>query len=263
MSKLLSLVFSLFCLQLNAQKFMSLPDTMKSAALHYDIRMKSGVGYMRYQFGEYELKNGKKGWSTSTTTYGTNSLFNILFLAREQQTRIKEKSSFSLVQKEKDTAFVQVAINTSLRYTDYSQHLIKIFRHEKELESSSASYVAVIRTTLDTTEWMLSTFTEEKDFESWNFRKDFRGWLTDGLRVINLRPVFAYDDGKEHVTGEMLGCIFEEEGRPIAAIQFLGPVFTNFQKQNHIWLPQTDSAFNLVLAAASTALMARAHQMRP
>lgn len=239
-----------------AQKMMRLPDAAFAEPLQ--VKQKTGIGFLRYEFGEYRLVNSRKGWwtKTETATERQDVLSRLLSNVKEVEQTSKEKRSFRLVRNNTDTAIVNIAIATTVYYNQPKNNIFG--RHEGPATATrgSSSFLATILAA-DTTEWIFST-TIADTAGLVNRSTEIAGVLTNGIREIELLPVEEYADGKKAMF--LLGYVFRENGVPIAAVQFRGlPLMAH--KQNFVWLPKEDNPrLQFVLAAVATALMARAHE---
>jgi hypothetical protein len=245
--------------QSNAQKLMQLPDNIAQLAEPLQVKQKAGIGFLRYEFGPYRLLNSRKGWTSksNTTTERHDVLSRLLSNVEEVEQSIKEKRSFKLLRNETDTAIVNMAISTTLYY---SQPKNNIFGRNEGSATYNRGKSDLITTILsaDTSDWIFST-AQQQTGGVVSISEEIIGVLTNGIREIELLPVNHYADGKKAMY--VLGYVFRENGIPIAAVQFRGlPMMAH--KQNFVWLPKNENKeLQFVIAAVATAMMAMSQEM--
>ena len=254
----------IFCLllvmqQSVAQKRMQLPNNSTQLAEPLQVKQKTGIGFLRYEFGPFRLLNSRKGWTSksNTTTERHDVLSRLLSNVEEVEQNIKEKRSFQLLRNNTDTAIVNMAISTTLYY---SQPKNNIFGRNEGPATYNRGKSDLITTILsaDTSDWIFST-AQQQTGSVVSISEEIIGVLTNGIREIELLPVNHYADGKKAMY--VLGYVFQENGIPIAAVQFRGlPLMAH--KQNFVWLPKNESKeLQFVIAAVATAMMALSQEM--
>lgn len=245
--------------QSNAQKLMQLPDSLSQLGEPLQVKQKTGIGFLRYEFGPYRLLNSRKGWTTKSTatTERQDVLSRLLSNVEEVEQNIKEKRSFKLLRNDTDTAIVNMAISTTLYY---SQPKNNIFGRNEGPATYNRGKSDLITTILsaDTSDWIFSTAQQETAGVV-SISEEIIGVLTNGIREIELLPVNHYADGKKAMY--VLGYVFRENGIPVAAVQFRGlPMMAH--KQNFVWLPKNENKeLQFVIAAVATAMMAMSQEM--
>ena len=232
---------------------MKIPDSLSFYCEPMQVRSKGGTGMMRYEFGKYKLIEAKSGWISSKIKGEKNFISNLLSNVEQQKETIKEKRSFKLVANEKDTASVNIAISTKIIYERSKQGPSN---SNNRYQSGTAEYVGIIKTNDTSNNWLLSIIVSETN-GLFTITENKEARLFGENRKIDLVPVQYYADGKK---ADDLGFTFEENGIPLAAVQYRGLVLKQ-DKQNFIWISSRLSNMEqLAMAAAATAIMARAHE---
>lgn len=244
----------IFLQQTHAQKLMQLPANTDQLAEPLQVKQKTGIGFLRYEFGPYRLLNSRKGWTTKSTatTERQDVLSRLLSNVEEVEQNIKEKRSFKLLRNDTDTAIVNIAISSTLYYNQPKNNIFGRNEGPATYNRGKSNLVTTILSA-DTSDWIFSTAQQETAGVV-NISDEIIGVLTNGIREIELLPVNHYADGKKAMFA--LGYIFLENGKPIAAVQFRGlPLMAH--KQNIVWLPKNESnEMQFVIAAVATTLMA-------
>ncbi|QNA44673.1 hypothetical protein [Lacibacter sediminis] len=245
--------------QSNAQKLMKLPANIEQLAEPLQVKQKTGIGFLRYEFGPYRLLNSRKGWTSksNTTTEQQDVLSRLLSNVKEVEQNIKQKRSFKLLRNETDTAIVNMATTTTLYYTQPKNN---IFGRNEGPATYNRGKTDLITTILsaDTSDWIFST-AQQETAGIVSISEEVVAVLTNGIREIELLPVNHYADGKKAMY--VLGYVFQENGIPIAAVQFRGlPLMAH--KQNFVWLPKNESKeLQFVIAAVATVMLALSQEM--
>jgi hypothetical protein len=242
-----------------AQKLMQLPNNIGQLAEPLQVKQKAGVGFIRFEFGPYRLLNSRKGWTgkSNTITERQDVLSRLLSNVKDVEQSIKEKRSFELLRNDTDTAIINMAISTTLYY---SQPKNNIFGRHEGPATYNRGKSDLITTILlaDSSDWIFSTAQLETSGVV-SISEQIIGVLTNGIREIELLPVNHYADGKKAMF--VLGYVFRENGIPVAAVQFRGlPLMAH--KQNFVWLPKNESKeMQFVIAAVATAIMTMSQEM--
>lgn len=244
--------------QSNAQKLMQLPADATQLGEPLQVKQKTGIGFLRYEFGPYRLLNSRKGWTTKSTatTERQDVLSRLLSNVKEVEQNIKEKRSFKLLRNDTDTAIVNIAVSSTLYYNQPKNNIFGRNEGPATYNRGKSNLVTTILSA-DTSDWIFSTAQQETAGVV-SISEEIIGVLTNGIREIELVPVNHYADGKKAMFA--LGYVFLENGKPIAAVQFRGPLMAN--KQNFVWLPKNESKeMQFVIAAVATAILGMSHEM--
>ncbi|MEJ8841910.1 hypothetical protein WG954_05895 [Lacibacter sp. H375] len=242
-----------------AQKLMQLPDSLSQLGEPLQVKQKTGIGFLRYEFGPYRLLNSRKGWTTKSTatTERHDVLSRLLSNVEEVEQNIKEKRSFKLLRNDTDTAIVNIAVSSTLYYNRPKNNIFGRNEGPATYNRGKSNLVTTILSA-DTSDWIFSTAQQETAGVV-SISEEIIGVLTNGIREIELLPVNHYADGKKAMFA--LGYVFIENGKPIAAVQFRGlPLMAH--KQNFVWLPKNESKeMQFVIAAVATAILGMSHEM--
>lgn len=238
---------------------MQLPNNITQLGEPIQVKQKAGIGFLRYEFGPYRLLNSRKGWTSrsNTTSERHDVLSFLLSNVEEVEQSIREKRSFNLLRNETDTAIVNMAISTTLYYSRPRNNLFGRNEGETIYKRGKSDLLTTILSA-DTSDWIFST-AQQETAGGLRISEEIIGVLTNGHREIELLPVNYYADGKKALY--VLGYVFQENGIPIAAVQFRGlPLMAH--KQNFVWLPKNESKeLQFVIAAVATAMMAMSREM--
>lgn len=240
------------------KKVMKLEDDLKANSTAMEAKAR-GIGTVsKYKFGDYAIVSGKEGWTTTKT--------KSRFFSAVSEAQSKKKLSFVFVGHTQDTVLVNAAINTNLKEVnvgDFPVHFEKggevlIGKNWSELRESTENYLAVFSVDSDTTKWRMALLIRMGSEVDGGYQ--FAGFVTNGTTLIEIEQVKEWDDGKKStynvVTGDLLvGYEFRMNGLAVGAVQVS---MDSFQKKL-VWLRHdNDKQLNLVLAAASAAMMVRA-----
>lgn len=238
---------------LPAQKLMKIPDSLSAACTPLNVVWKMGLKKIQYEFGPYQLlsyKTGKESWQREGNRF---TLF-----PKETYEQIKERSSFTLTNQSKDTAFVDVGVLSSLFFDDASNSFF--YKGEKTYTGGVQVYTALISLNNDTTQWALMLEKSEMESMVITITKPFKGQIISANNSYYVIPVKKYQDGNTPLIGTV-GFLFENNNKQaMAGVQFYG-LPLKLQQQSFVWLPEnTDDKLKMVFATAATAIMLRMHQ---
>lgn len=230
-------------------------DYLETQSERYYVKVRgfsSPFSMFKYRFDTYRLVSGKTG--VTKTTY-KSGLFSSL-----AEISSKSKASFVFTDQMQDTATVNLFFGISHREIDNRNALFPMISKEgfyigtyTELLENTEINTALISTNTDTTVWTLTTITSfgrevKNEYE-------FKGWLTDGTRNIELHEIMHFSNGRPHLMGFVMGYELRENDLPVSAVQF-GPNYN----QNYVWLlREQDPKLKFILATAATALIAAEH----
>jgi hypothetical protein len=238
----LHLVLSMIATCVVAQKEMQLDEDFVKNSTPMIAKPKGIGSVTKYQFGPYRIASGKEGITTTTSKSG--------ILSANSKSKSKRKLSFVFVKDEKDSVVVNVSVDT-----DISELNATMAIGFSMVNSAKENYMAIFTMPSDTTTWRMMigslTGTGVKDGDH------FKGVLTDGNSTIEIRDVDQWNTGKKASFGVAIGHTFHMQDKSIAAVQASPDTFV----KKTVWIRHdVDSRLQLILAAASAALMVRVEQ---
>lgn len=240
-------------------------DALRANSERLKIKRKGIRSFGRYEFGNYKVISGKKGW-------GKSQVKSPLF-GRTSTYKSTQKQHFVFVEQGGDTVFCNIDVRTSIKEVDHETSFLyrEIFKwHEYEIQESFTSYHAVFSSNAWETDWSLIIVSPanlpvdveseqiEEDIVVWDNKTDYKSILTNGETTYWLRRITSFiDNGKRSVYQLMgprltLGWEYALGREALAAVRFV-PL-------NHMysWMHnKLDKNQRLLLAAASTALCSR------
>lgn len=241
LSLALPLILSMNVLCVSAQKEMQLEEDFVKNSTPMTAKPK-GIGTVtKYQFGPYKIASGKEGITTTTSKSG-------IFSAHSESTS-KRKLSFVFVRDEKDSVVVNVSINTDISELEAAPGVLGF----SMVNATNENYIAIFTIPSDTTTWRMMIGSRVGA----EVTGSFKGVLTDGNAIIELRDVDQWNSGKKASFGLAIGHTFHLHDTLIAAVQASPDTFV----KKTVWIRHdVDSKLQTILAAASAALMIRAEQ---
>lgn len=238
-----------------AQKLMFISDELHENADKFEVGMKGGVGILKYYFGSYKVTKTKTGW--------TKSKYNSKLFSPLETASSERKLSFEFVSDKGDTAWVN--LNRNMNYEGINKEGITFFGRNssinfggyQEVLENSDNLLGVIETNAEEPAW--SFIVSEKYGSRVGEKPVFVGWLSNGDRMIDILPVFEYQNpGKKSMVDMMMGSEiwlkgfeFVENGRSLGAVQ-VGPM----KKMFIVWLSKkNDPMTDFVIGSTFAALM--------
>ena len=238
-SLLLAFVLSISVFSVVAQKEMQLDEGLVKNSTAMPAKPK-GIGTVtKYHFGDYKIASGKAGVTVTTNKSGIFSPYS--------ESKSKKKLSFVFVRDEKDSVLVNVSIDTDVSELDASLAI-----SFSMVNASDENYMAIFTIPSDTVTWRMIIGSRVGVGVKGGA---FQGVLTDGNVIIELKEVDQYTTGKKASFGLPLGHTFNLKENSIAAVQASPDTFV----KKTVWIRQDlDSKLQMILAAASAAMMVRA-----
>jgi len=238
---LLTLAFglSISSLSVMAQKEMKLDEALVKNSTPMPAKPK-GIGTVtKYQFGRYKIASGNAGVTVTTSKSGIFSAYS--------ESKSKKKLSFVFVKDEIDSVVVNVSVNT-----DVSELEASFASGFSMVNASDENYSAIFTIPSDTVTWRMLIGSRVGEGVKGG---TFKGVLTDGNTIIELKEVDQYTTGKKANFGLSLGHTFTLKENSIAAVQASPDTFV----KKTVWIREDiDSRLQMILAAASAAMMVRA-----
>jgi len=248
----------LFCSFLQAQKLMELPPALDSVS-PMQVKQRSGIAFMRYEFGPYRLIQGKGGWAKTTEEREGGFLSFFLSNVRDVVSNTREKRSFKLINQTGDTAVVNMVVTTVLQFEQYKKGLIGNQYESERFQGAYANWIASVDTKDTSQHWILTAFKAEKAGIIFDKTTPLQATLRNGDRELQVVPVQQYGTGKK--AWDPVGFVVSDKGVPLAAMQFRGDNPLKNHVQSFIWIaPDNDAQMQLMLATALTALLSIAHE---
>lgn len=238
-----------------AQKLMYISEELHENAEKFEVGMKGGGGMFKYHFKSYKVTQSKAGWTKSKYS---SKLFSPMETASSER-----KLSFEFVSDRGDTAWVN--LNRNMNYEGINKEGITIFSSNaainfgsyQEILENSDNLLGVIETNVEEQVW--SFIISEKYGSRVGDKPVFVGWLSNGDRMIDILPVFEYQNpGKKNMVDMMVGSEkwlkgfeFKEKGSSLGAVQ-VGPM----KKMFVVWFSKkNDPMTDFVIGSAFAALM--------
>ena len=237
------LVLSMSARCVLAQKEMQLDEALLKNSKPMIAKPK-GIGTVtKYQFGPYKIASGKEGIATTTSKSRIFSAYS--------ESKSKRKLSFVFVKDEKDSVVVNVSINTDISELDATMAI-----GFSMINSIKENFIAIFSVPSDTTTWrMMIGSVAGAGVKNGD---NFNGVLTNGNTIIEIRDVDQWKTGKKASFGLSIGQVFHMQDESIAAVQASADTFV----KKTVWIREDiDSRLQLILAAASAALMVRSEQV--
>jgi hypothetical protein len=230
-----------------SQKMMMLDDSLKANSEALPIKMRGG-SMMKYDFGVYKTIEAKAGWIKSKS--------KTKFFSGVESSESKQKASAEITANDKDTAFINISVDVKSeavreRVISFSKDRVAWEREEDPSKfSETKNLVAIITTSMDTVTWNFVYMTTFNNTSGRNTATT--GVFTDGERVIEIKNITQWDNGKSPVFYSKVGFWLYLDGKVVAAVQ--NPMDT-LQKK-FVWLRNDlDEYTRLVLAAAAFVLL--------
>lgn len=238
-----------------AQKLMFISDELHGNADRFEVGIKGGKGIPKYYFSSFKVTDSKAGWKKSKYN---SKLFSPMETASSER-----KLSFEFVSDKGDTAWVN--LNRNMNYEGINKEGITFFGRNasinfgsyQEVLENSDNLFGVIETNAEEQVW--SFIISEKYGSRVGDKPVFVGWLSNGDRMIDIIPVFEYQNpGKKSMVDMMLGSEiwlkgfeFVENGRSLGAVQ-VGPM----KKMFVVWFSKkNDPMTDFVIGSTFAALM--------
>lgn len=235
------------------QKMMMLHESLKTNSEQLPVKMRGG-SMIKYDFGIYKTISVKVGL---TSTKSKSKFFSSV-----ERSESKQKSSIVMTGNGSDTATINISLN--IQSEEVRQMVISFSKDrvawEREEDPSkikqTKNLVALINTSRDTVTWnfiYVATISTEPNDESKSF-----AFVTDGNKVIEIKRVTEWNNGKSPTLYSVVGFEFYVDGIVVGAVQ--NPMDT-FQKK-FVWLKNDqDEYMKLILAAASSVLFSFTNQL--
>jgi hypothetical protein len=237
------------------QKMMLISDELHANAEKFQVGTKGGPGKLKYHYGPYRVTKAKVGWAKRKYK---SKLFSPLEKASSER-----NLSFEFVSDIGDTARVNLS-----RYINYEG----IYDVGVTFFSENSSITSEINeNVLENSDNLFGGIETNSRNQAWNFvvrmnyginvedRAIFAGLLSDGERMIDILPVFHYQNPGEKNTADMMfdseiwhkGFEFVENGLPIGAVQ-IGP----WKKMSVVWFSKkNDPMTNFIIGSTYAALL--------
>jgi len=205
-----------------------------------------GVGWVgKYHFGEYGIISSEPSWVSKKGS-------KVLYVSKGSS---DQEISFVFTDNKSDTISVYASVDS-----DFKRFEIGVGKTNKGNYSTSTKisfpidseehFVAYLSPRSDTSRWKLvAAFFIGKEVKG-NFA--FYGSLTDGSRIIEIRPVNQWSNGKTAYRNDIIGFEFVANEICLAAVQNSGNTF----HKKFIWLKNDlCEDLKLILAASAATLL--------
>jgi len=212
------------------------------------LKVKMGTQWMNkiwnFKFGDYAVLDSKSGWTTTTSN---SKLFSL-----KVQSESDQKFSFSLGNKTKDTALVNVVFSIKTEELQDIPIFTDFYVSPNVLLKGSQNFTAFISTTSDPEDTWVVVMKISEGSEVGYVNEAF---LTNGERTIDILPTSSNKKGQDSREYPALGYEFVEKGQALCAMQYYGGGAFGYNK-NIVWLKSDlEKRFKLILAASMTALL--------
>ena len=253
MKTLTAIIFLFLSTYCYGQRPMAVSENLLSNGSAYPVTWKGLSSFPKFQFHNYQVVEGKTGWMKSK--------YNSRLFSRLETASSKYQGSYLIASQAGDSSIVNFSRNLDFKGLESTgivlggDNWVWTIGAPAEVLSSTDNYVALIETTSSDSSWRLIV-TQELDKQ---FGVIFFGWLTNGNRRIDIKPVFNFQEGKKKGFIELMaieenmlkGFEFFEDARSIGAVQ-LGPN----KKQFVVWLSNDlDSKTELLVATSCIGLL--------
>ena len=223
-AKSLHFVFLIISMQiigpnLFAQKKIKIDKDLKANSQPLAAKRKGMSSVGKYEFGVYKIISGKTGLekgSSSSEIFGDH-------------TKIKssKEMSFIFTGNDRDTSIANIRVVEKIETDDgnwFSRALLNW--NDSDISESEGVFDAVFSFSSDTARWrLIAIYPLSIETADGTIKLDtktkFRGMMTNGTTMIEIRQVTESEDERQSITNPVLGYQFWQDEVSMAAVQVL------------------------------------------